>query len=422
MRLLVPLCLFVCCLEPGFSYAGDIGRPEFRSPSLNSDSKVPVTWSDSENLKWKVELPGAGSSSPIVVEGKIFVTCYTGIDRNEGGTDELTRHLICFDQATGEKLWQKSVASVGPEDRYQGYLTEHGYASNSPASDGKHVYAFFGKSGVFAYDMAGNQVWQVDVGTESSNRRWGSGSSLVLHENLLIVNSAEESRSIRALEKSTGEEVWKAEGSFLELAYSTPAAVAKHNELVAVVPGEVWGLHLDTGKLKWYAETKLTGNVSPCPIIDGDKVYVFGGYRSSGSHAFPLNGKDDMTESEIWYARSSSYVATPLLHEGHLYWIDDRGMAFCTDASTGEVVYRERVRGLSGNGRPVYASPVRAGDHIYVVSRYEGTYVLPAKPEYKVLAQNKFDGDDSDASATPAVVGDELFLRTGKFLYCISQQ
>ena len=421
MRSAILVCIVFCGFVSNQAVGADSDRAEFRSPSLNSDSAIPLTWSESENLKWKYELPGPGSSSPIVVNGKIFVTCYSGIDQNNGNTDELTRHLICIDQTNGQKIWEKTVASFGPEDQYQGYLTEHGYASNTPASDGTHVYAFFGKSGVFAYDMDGNEVWQIDVGTDSSNRRWGSGSSLVLHENLLIVNSAEESRSIRALNKLTGEEVWKAEGSFLELAYSTPVVIPEHNELVAAVPGEVWGLHLDTGKLKWYAETKLTGNISPCPIIDGDKVFVFGGYRSSGSHAFPINGKDDMTSKEIWYARSSSYVATPLLHDGHLYWIDDRGMAYCTDAENGEIVYRERVNGLSGNGRPVYASPVRAGDRIYVVSRYEGTFVLPAKPQYEILAQNSFSSDESDASATPAVVGNNLFLRTGKFLYCIGE-
>ena len=123
----------------------------------------------------------------------------------------------------------------------------------------------------------------------------------------------------------------------------------------------------------------------------------------------------DVTDTEKWYGRSSSYVATPLLYMmGHLYWFDDKGMAFCTKASDGEVVYRERIDGLSRGGRPVYASPVLAGDRIYVVSRYDGTFVLPARPEYKILAQNKFSDDDSDASGTPAISGDELFLRTRK--------
>ena len=142
--------------------------------------------------------------------------------------------------------------------------------------------------------------------------------------------------------------------------------------------------------------------------------------------AFPVggnsNGEKDVTKREIWYAKSSSYVATPLLHAGHLYWFNDRGMAFCTRASDGDVVYRERIKGLSSGGRPVYASPVLAGDHIYVVSRYDGTFVLPAKPEFKILSQNKFAGDESDASGSPAITKDELFLRTGEFLYCVSDK
>ena len=253
----------------------------------------------------------------------------------------------------------------------------------------------------------------------SSNRRWGSGSSPVLYNDLLIVNAADEGRALVAFDKSTGAIKWKSEADGYELSYNTPTVVAQHEELVVAVPGELWGVNLKNGKLKWFAQTNLTGNVSPTTILDGETVYTFGGYRSSGSHAYPVGGKKDVTDTEKWYGRSSSYVATPLLHEGHLYWFDDKGMAFCTKASDGEVVYRERIDGLSRGGRPVYASPVLAGDRIYVVSRYDGTFVLPARPEYKILAQNKFTGDESDASGTPAISGDELFIRTGKFLYCV---
>ena len=394
----------------------DDNWPRFLGPNgraTSRSSNPPVSWNEKTNLKWKAAI-GAGSSSPIVWGNRVFVTSYSG----SGPNCERTVH--CFDRADGNRVWSQVVKNEGPEDDYQGYITEHGYASNTPVTDGKMVYAFLGKMGGFAFDCeTGEQAWHFATGKESSNRRWGSGTSPVLHNDLLIINAADESRTVYGLDKTTGKQKWKSEADLYELSYNTPTVVAGHNEVVVAVPGELWGLHLDTGKLKWYATTRLTGNVSPTPILDGDKLYQFGGYRSSGSHAFPVGGAKDVTDGELWYARSSSYVATPLLHDGHFYWIDDRGMAYCSSAKDGEVVYRERVKQLSSGGRPVYASPVLAGDKIYVVTRYDGTLVLPAKPEFEVLSQNKFAGDDSDASGTPAISGDNLILRTGKFLYCV---
>ena len=389
--------------------------PQGRATSVSS--KVPLTWSESENLKWKVPV-GSGSSSPVVWGDMVFVTSFSG----DG--ESVQRHLHCISRSQQKEIWKYTVDNAGREDAYRGFITEHGYASNSPVTDGKHVYVFFGKMGVHAVSMEGKKVWSAEVGKESSNRQWGSGASPVLHDNLLIVNAADEAQTIFAYDKLSGEVEWKSEAGGYELTYNTPTVVAKHDEMLVAVPGELWALNLKNGKLKWYAETQLTGNVSPTTILDGETVYTFGGYRSSGSHAFPVggnaDGSKDATDSEKWYARNSSYVATPLLHDGHLYWIDDRGQAYCSRASDGELVYRERMKGLSSGGRPVYASPVLAGDRIYVVSRYDGTFVLPAKPEFEILAQNKFAGDESDASGTPAISGNDLFLRTGKFLYCVS--
>lgn len=412
----LPLVLGFLIVSP---LAGD-DWTRFRGPEgtgISADANVPLTWSESENLKWKTPLPGPGSSSPIVVGDRVFVTCYSG----QGAS--LERHLVCVHRANGEVAWSRTVDTQHPEDDYQGYLTEHGYASSTPVTDGERVYVFFGKTGVLAFDLDGNQLWHVNVGTESSNRRWGSAASLVLYQGTVIVNAAEESRSIRALDKVSGEEVWKAEGAALELAYGTPTLVTAEqgeDELVLGVPGEVWSLNPTTGKLRWYAEINLTGNICPS-VVTGDKiVYVFGGYRSSGSHAFRVGGQGDVTDShEVWSSRTSSYVATPLLYEGHLYWVDDGGMAHCIVAATGETVYRERVEG-GGSGRPFYASPVLADGKLYVVSRWSGTFVFPAKPEFEQLARNQFPSDESDFNATPAISHGELFLRSNAFLYCIA--
>lgn len=406
--------------------AGSVDRAEaddwrrFRGPDGTgiSNDTLPVSWSESRNVKWKTPLPEAGSSSPIVVGKRIFVTCYSGRGRS------LKRHLVCINRGDGKIVWKRTVDAEQPEDEYGGYLTEHGYASNTPVSDGKMVFVFFGKTGVLAFDLEGKQLWKVNVGKESSNRRWGSAASLILYKDLVIVNAAEESQSIRALKKASGKQAWKADASSLSLAYGTPKLVKAKSgrvDLVLGVPGEVWGLNPDTGKLVWYAETNLTGNICPSIVAKDGIAYVFGGYRSSGSHAIRVGGKGNVASSHmVWSSRNSSYVATPLLHDGRLYWVSDRGQAFCIEAKTGKLVYRKRLAGLSGTSRPVYASPILAGGKLYVVSRRAGTYVLSAGDKFEQLARNRIGSDNSDFNATPAVSDGELFLRSNTALYCVA--
>ncbi|MFM8477661.1 MAG: PQQ-binding-like beta-propeller repeat protein [Planctomycetaceae bacterium] len=387
---------------------------------------LPQEWSESRNLVWKRDLPGEGSSSPVLAGDRIFVTCYAEYG-GEAGADpaKMKRQLVCIGAEKGEVLWTAEAVAAPREDPPQGYILEHGYASNSAVTDGDRVYAFFGKSGVAAYDLDGKELWARSVGTESANRQWGSAASLTLFEDLLIVNAAEEGRAVLGLNKLTGEQVWKSEAAALELAYGTPSQLQRadgQTELILAVPGEVWGLNARTGKLAWYAETPLTGNVSPSPLVDGQAIYVFGGFRSSGSLRVRAGGRGDVTQTHIeWTSRSSSYVATPVLVDGRLYWVDDQGIAWCLDAGTGETIYRERVPGLRSGGRPVYASPIAAEGRIYVVTRRDGVLVLPAEREFRVLQQNRFAGDESDFNATPAVHGQRLLLRSNRALYCVGE-
>lgn len=429
-RAFVAVLLVGPVLAKAPAYAAD--WPQFLGPhgaAKAADANLPVEWSDAKNLRWKTELPGPGSSSPIVVGDRVLVTCYSGegtSQSNSSGSGALRRHLVCMNRNDGSIRWTATLDAEQPEDGYQGYLTEHGYASSTPTSDGERVYCFFGKSGVAAFDLDGKQLWITGVGKDSSNRRWGSAASLVLHKNLVIVNASEESRSIRALDKATGKEVWKAAGSALELAYGTPSVVTLKDgstEIVVAAPGEIWGLNPDNGKLRWYMEHLLTGNVTPSVVVDGETLYVFGGFRSSGSFSMRAGGRDDVVKTHLgWSSRNSSYVATPALHGGHLYWVDDRGQAFCCSAATGELVYRERVEGLSSGGRPVYASPIAAGDKLYVPTRWSGVLVLAAEPKFRVLAQNRFVDDETDFNASPAISDGELFLRSNRRLYCVSSK
>jgi hypothetical protein len=217
----------------------------FRGPNGSGigSGSVPAKWSDTENLKWKVELPGPGTSSPIIVGDRVFVTCYSGygVDReNPGEMQDLKRHLVCINREGGEVIWDKPVRAVLPEDPYRGFISEHGYASNTPVSDGEHVYVFFGKGGVLAFDFDGKQLWQMGVGTESGPQRWGSGSSLLLYKNLVIVPATEENEAIVALDKKTGKEVWKAQAAGLGNTWGTPILVEVdgRTELVVAVPSK----------------------------------------------------------------------------------------------------------------------------------------------------------------------------------------
>ena len=432
-----PPCRNLClALLPFFFYASTCPQvaaedwAQFRGPDnkgVSSATSLPTTWSETENLKWKLELPGPGASSPIVVGDRVFVTCYSGygIPKTGGGElKSLTRHLVCVDRKTGQSLWSKTINAELPEDNYQGYISEHGYASNTPVADETGVYCFFGKTGVIAFDLQGKQLWQSAVGKESSNRRWGSAASLILYQDSVIVNAAEESQSIRALDKRTGRELWKAAGAALELAYGTPSLVkisSDRTDLVVAVPGEVWGINPDTGKIRWFEEHTLTGNICPSLISNEDTVFVFGGFRSAGSLALQIGQADKMKKPKLqWSSRNSSYVATPALFEGHLFWIDDRGQAFCINARSGELVYRERVPELESGGRPVYASPIIAQRRIFVPSRWNGVLVLPATPKFQVLAQNRIAGDESDFNGTPAINNNELIFRSNRFLYCVA--
>ncbi len=412
------ICLVV--LQLGLVSAEASDWPEFLGPGGNarSNDTVPTNWSESENLSWKVDLPGAGSSSPIIVGDRVILTCYVS------DATAPKRQVLCFNKNTGDRLWSVDFPLDYREDAYKGYLTEHGCASNTPASDGKNIYVFLGKGGVHSLTLDGNKNWSVGVGKESSNREWGSAASLVLYEDSVIVNAAEESQSIVGLSKENGDELWRAEAGALELTYGTPRLVTTSSgspQLAISVPGEMWSLNPSTGKLNWYVTTPMTGNVSPSVIVDGETIYSFGGFRSSGSIAITASGKEDGDSRTLWTNRSSSYVATPLLFEERFYWIDDRGIAYCTSAKDGEVVYKERVDNLEG-GRPVYASPVLIGEHIYAVTRRSGTIVYEPGKEFEPIAQNKFAGDETDFNASPAVSEGKLYLRSNECLYCVAAE
>ena len=228
------------------------------------------------------------------------------------------------------------------EDPYKSYITQHGYATNTPVSDGKAIYAFFGKPGLYAYDLEGKELWHKPIEHKTNETRWGSAASPILFGDQLIVNAVEECGKIFSLSKSDGEIKWEFDTKST-LAYATPNLVktpAGETELIVAVPNKIIGLNAESGSEKWYVTNKFDNEVNASVIVEDDIIYVYGGFRSVGSMAVRAGGSGNVTDSHVlWSTRDTSYVATPVLKDKHLYWVSERGIAYCVNAETGERVY-----------------------------------------------------------------------------------
>ena len=402
--------------------------PCFRGPGsrgVSEETGLAITWSESENLSWRTALPGPGSSSPIVFGERVFVTCYSGygLDPNEpGDPNALKRHLLCIRAADGEILWDKAVPAVRTEDPYRGMLREHGYASQTPATDGKRVYVFFGKSGVLAFDLQGKQLWQSSVGTGSDQKRWGAAASPALLGKLVFVNAWDEDKVLVALDARTGQEVWTKDLSETGLTYSTPvvAQVADGRaDLVLAVPSQVWGLAPDTGQLRWWVRTGINDDMIPSPVILDGVAYIHGGGpRQYGSLALRIGGQGDVTDTHVlWSSKNVASPPSPVIVDDLMYWVDCYGKACCVETKTGKLRYKEKLP--IKERFAVYASAVTAEGRIYIVTRKSGTFVLAASPQFQILAQNQLPSDTSDFNASPAISNRRLFLRSNRMLYCV---
>ena len=396
---------------------------QFRGPNgqgTSTASGLPTTWSSDENVVWKTELPGAGTSSPIVVGARIYLTCYSGFsvpNQPRGEMDDLKLHLVCLDRARGRLIWNTKVTPKLPEQ--EKIRDDHGYASSTPASDGERLYVFFGKTGAMAFDLNGKQLWQTDVG--SNLHGWGSATSPVLLKDLVIINASVESESLYALDKRTGREVWRVRG--IRESWNTPILVpiaGGKTELMVAIMGKVLGLDPATGDELWSCNTDIGWYMVPSMVSAEGIVYCIGG-RSGGGLAVKAGGRGDVTESHrMWTSRKGSNVSSPVLHEGHLYWMHEGlGIAYCAKAETGKIVYEERV----DRADQIYSSPVLADGKLFYVSRSGRTFVLAAKPEFKQLATNEFGRSErSMFNASPAVADGRLFLRSDRFLYCLGKK
>jgi outer membrane protein assembly factor BamB len=418
--------------------------PQWRGPlgiGVAPKSNPPTEWSESKNIRWKVAIPGRGHATPIVWGDRIYLQ--TAIDTEEAGADAKAESesgeggggrgrrggpppstiyefaVIALDRKTGETVWKTTVAESVPHERTHPDSTE---ASTSPLTDGEHIFAYFGSRGLHCLDMNGKIVWSKDFGDMQTRNSFGEGSSPALHgDTIVVVWDHEGEDFITALDKSTGAQRWRVARD-QPTNWATPLIVETGGRAQVIASGTnyIRSYDLKTGEEIWSCNG-MTQNVIPTPMINDELFYAISGFRGSALLAIRYaDAKGDVTGSEMvaweYGGKGTPYVPSGVLYEDGLYFLDNnRAILTCLDAFTGEKRYdKTRLEGIEG----VYASLVAGGGRIYVAGRDGKTAVIKHGLGFELLAMNELD-DGFDAS--PAIAGDELYLRGREHLYCIAE-
>ncbi|MBI3405189.1 MAG: PQQ-binding-like beta-propeller repeat protein [Acidobacteria bacterium] len=403
---------------------------------VSNATGLPVEWSETKNIQWKSAIPGRGHSSPIVWGNRIFLT--TAIEGDVlagakapvhmvngqpfrhpdsvGADKQHTLKVICLDRDSGKILWEQTAyAGAVYDDRHR----QASYASPTPVTDGKSVFAFFGSEGLYAYDFSGKQIWKVDM-PKIGSLGVGIGVSPILFENTVILQVDIEDGTgsfIAAYDKKTGKEVWKTPRK-IEVSWCTPVIARTGNRTELIASGNEFIISYDpaTGKELWKIKG-LESNAIHTPMVGHGMVYVTTGSWAKRIFAIKLDGKlgpDGAPEIAWKYDRGTAYVASPVLYGDYLYLTTDKGILTCLDAKTGEVKY-------TGGRVPVpasFTSPLTAYDgKIFQLSEDGDTFVIKAGPEHQVLGTNPLG---EPIYSSPALADGKVFIRGMKNLYCIS--
>jgi outer membrane protein assembly factor BamB len=413
--------------------------PQWRGPAgqgISTEKNLPTTWTATKNIKWKTPIEGLGHSSPIVWGKKIFLT--TALDgevipgRTPGVTHKMAdgsdfvhpdalgadrRHtfkVICIDRESGKILWQR-VAYEGPvhDSRHK----RASFASSTPATDGKYVFAFFGTEGLYAYDFNGKLLWKQDLG-KLGTASVGYGVSPILYGNLVIMQCDESGMNsfIAAFDKKTGKEVWRAPRK-VDVTWSTPVLVktGKRTELVASAAEAIISYDPMTGKELW-RHKGLESNAVNTPVVSNDMVVITSGYPLKIALALRAGGSGDVTGSKqlVWsYNKGTAYVPSPILYGDYLYLMAGNGSLTCLDAKTGKVAYEgARVP----KAIPFTASPVAYEDKVLITSDEGETFVVKAGPKHEIIGTNSVG---EAVFASPAIADGKIFIRGVNNLFAI---
>jgi len=410
--------------------------PQWRGPSgqgTSDETNLPAQWSPETNIKWKATIPGRGHSSPIVWGNRIFLT--TAIEGelvpgakavkhmdgdkefihpdSVGANHKQTFKVLCIDRGTGKILWTQTAFEGTPyDDRHR----KSSFASSTPATDGKSVFAFFGTEGLYAYDMAGKLLWKADLG-KLGTVGMGTGTSPVLYKDVVILQCDEEngaSSFIVGIDKKTGKEVWRTPRK-VQVSWSTPLLVQTAKRAELITSGNEFVIAYDpaTGKELW-RHKGVDSNAIPSPVANSDRVFISAGFPAKIAMAINLGGTGDLAEAVAWkYEKGTAYVPSPILYGEYLYLTSDRGVLTCLDAKTGEVKYE-------GGRVPVpatfTASPIAFDGKILLTSEDGDTFIVKAGPKHEIVGTNSVG---EPVYASPAVADGNIFIRGERNLYCI---
>ena len=432
-----PLFVLAVVAAAAVIHAQNAPWPHWRGPNHTgvAPGPVPLTFSDSQNLRWKVEIPGRGFSTPVVAGNRLFVTtavptgktaapaASAGGGRAGGGVGSGIEHrldVIAIDRASGKIAWQRTATTATP---HEGYHHLYGsFASNAPATDGQRVYAFFGSRGLFVYDLEGKLLWQKDPGIRMAMRlAFGEGSGVVVDDGKVFLQyDHQEPGAIIALSAADGTELWRAPRAE-NSSWSTPAVVT-HNgakQLVVTADTKVKAYDVQSGKVVWEV-AGLGTNPIPQPVQFGDTVIVMSGYRNPRIMSVKLGRTGDLTGTDAvqWEAtRGTSYTGTPALHDGRLYVFADNGLLTAFNAATGEPHY---LTARLPKPYTVKASPLVVGDRVYLATEEGDVVVVKAGNQMEILATNTLA--DQSFIASPIAVGNELYLRSRTHLFRVSEK
>lgn len=409
--------------------------PQWRGPLATGAAEKgnpPSDFSETKNLKWKTQIPGKGHATPVVWEKNIIVQ--TAVPTTELGDTTLKSEssrmpgtstnfiqefkVILVDRETGKIKWEKTVAKEMPiEDTHK----LGSWASNSPCTDGKFIYAYFGSRGMFCLDFEGNILWQKDFGQMTKVMNFGEGESPFLYKDRLFIQWDSEDQSfMAALDKKTGEEVWRVDRDE-KSSWATPFAVEVNGKIQVITSAtnQVRSYDYNTGEILW-TSSGLTRNVIPNPVYADGILYVMSGFRGNALQAIDLaKAKEDITGTDaiLWtYNQDTPYTPCPLLMDGKLYFLRaNNGELTCLDAKTGKVFYsKEKLEGI-GN---LYSSPSGVGERIYVAAE-NICVVIKAGEKFEIISSNELN---DNFHASPVIVDNELILRGFESLYCFSEE